>query len=98
MSFREALEADLRLEILKVLSVAPGFTLNGASLRSALDQVGHYRSAAMVAAALSHLEQVGAVTLGLLPPLTVATLTQAGQDAVENRAALPGVRQPNPGE
>ena len=98
MSFRETLNEDLRLHILKILSVAPGHSANNRVVQTSLDQVGHKRSAAMVAASLKHLEDVGAIKLEDLGPLQVASLAQAGLDAVEGRLELPGVRPPCPGE
>ena len=97
-AFAETLRQDLRLQILRVLALAPGRSVNNTILRMALDNVGHRRSAATVQAALQHLVDVGAVATQAVGPLTVATLTQAGLDAAEGRSSLPGVRQPQPGE
>lgn len=99
MSFRTAMIHDLRLQLLTILSQAPGYELGSGVLVAALERYGHRVSGDTLAMELTWLEEQGLATLQRLPAqLIVATATKRGRDVAQGRAMVPGVRRPDPGE
>ena len=87
---------EARLVLLAALAAQADRTLNSELLRAELDAVGIRRTRAFVDVELSHLADIGAVTLAAYGEVRIATLTQTGLDHVERRALLPGVKRPAP--
>ena len=97
-SFARLLSEDRRLEILRLLDLAPGSELNHYVLREALASRAHNVSLDVVLSELSWLEEQGLVALERLEGLVMARLNGRGQDVARGRARVPGVKTPVPGE
>ncbi len=94
--YRQAWVQDLRLCILKVLSNAPGNSANTSVLQRAVDVYGFRVTRPELNAELGELHRIGAVQNEQLDDdLCVAELTQRGQDHLDRRLTLPGVKPPS---
>jgi Fe2+ or Zn2+ uptake regulation protein len=91
-------KGHLRLTLLRILMVAPGYTANSSILTtSAHGEAGFVVSRDQVRTELSWLaEQSLITTTEVIDGLVVATLTERGGDVASGRAVVPGVQRPNP--
>ncbi|MBD8890163.1 hypothetical protein [Roseibium litorale] len=96
MSYRERVNEDQRLIILRELSRELDYRLNETILTAVLESFGHRVSRDMCRTQLRKLEELGAVQLAQAGSVFVATLTRAGLDHVESRSVIEGVLRPSP--
>lgn len=96
MSYEETVQAHLRVTLLRLLSEDPGYTLNDSILTDLTENYGFTPSRDRVRTELSWLAEQGLVTLDTEPGITIATLTQRGEDVARGRAMTPGVKRPSP--
>jgi len=97
MNYRELLEADRRLVILKALAEDPGYSHNESVLQSVLDLFGHRVSRDQVRTLLSWLAEQGLVELDRVSSCLVARLSARGGEVAAGRTVVPGVKRPAPG-
>lgn len=97
MDFKQAEREDRRLVLLTLLGESDGATASVNLLHSALSGFGHRPSLDQVETDVAWLAEQGLVTRADTAGITVATLTQRGQDVIERRVVQPGVRRPAPG-
>lgn len=94
-SFRQHLDADLRLCLLRVLAEAPGCRANASILQDAVNAIGHHASRDQILMHLGHLASLGAVDTEAVGPVTVAALTDTGANHLRRLGPpLPGVKLP----
>ncbi len=97
MGYREFIEENVRLVILKSLATEVDYALNEHILLAALEAFGHHKTRDYLRNQLRWLEnEVGAVSLKEAGSVLVATITSAGLDHVARRTALEGVQRPSP--
>jgi DNA-binding transcriptional ArsR family regulator len=96
MSFARALEEDRRLAILRLLSEAPGYSVNSSVLQAALQAFAHRVSRDRVHGDLAWLREQGLITIEEFDSVVVATLSARGLDVAEGAADHPGVKRPAP--
>lgn len=96
--YKDLVEQDRRLTILRMLAETPGYELNGSVVQMSLEKFAHRVSRDRVIADFGWLSEQGLVKA---KPYTmsvwVAQLTQRGLDVVEGRVEHPGVKRPSPG-
>ena len=97
MSYRDAVAADMRLVILRILAAAPAYESNSSVLVIALDEFGHRTSRDVVHTELAWLAEQGLVETRTTATVVVAQLTPRGLEVAEGRASVPGVKRPSPG-
>lgn len=96
-SYRDFVDQDVRLIILRALADETDFALNENLILAVLETFGHRKTRDYVRNQLAWLaEQARAVTLTEAGSVRIATLTQTGLDHVERRAALEGVKRRSP--
>ena len=96
MSYRDAVDRDVRLIILRALAEEVDRSLNETLIRAQLDVFGHRRGRDYVRNQLRWLEnEAGAVSLREAGSVMIATLTQRGRDHVDLRIAIEGIDQPS---
>lgn len=83
---------EARLVILRTLAAEMDKRLNSELLRRSLESFGIGRSRDWVHGEMRYLEQLGAVTIVSAGSVLVAGLTRRGEDHVERRALLDGVK------
>ncbi len=98
MSFDEHLSEDARLVIIRELAKQTDGRLNETIITAALDTFGHRRSREWVRTQINKLAELGAVTLTNAGSVLIASLTRAGQDHVERRSVISGIKNPSPEE
>lgn len=96
-ALEQVLSEDRRLVILRFLNEDTDYTLNTSILQAALGQVGHNCSRAQVETECAWLQEQGLVSVSSVGNVTVVKLTGRGQDVVEGRARVPGVKRPRAG-
>jgi repressor of nif and glnA expression len=96
MSFKETVEQDQRLVILRSLNDLSG-TANDSLLQKVLAQWGHRISRDQVKTHLYWLNEQGLVEIESVMSTDVATITGRGVDAANGLARVPGVGVPRPG-
>lgn len=97
MNYSPHFVRHLRLAILRLLSEAPGYSLNASITADALGSMGLSASRDQVRGEIAWLSEQGLVTGDELPGgLVVATLTERGADVASGRASVPGVQRPSP--
>ncbi|EPB6723269.1 ArsR family transcriptional regulator [Vibrio fluvialis] len=94
MSFKELLQEDQRLVILRSLHEMAGYEANESIIDSCLDAYGHKISRDMVRNHLAWLEEQGLLTLRDVGGCQVARLTGRGEDVATGQAQVPGVKRP----
>lgn len=94
MNYADFLQEDRRLVILRVLSELPKYSSNSSVLYTALGQYGHFPSRDVVKSELYWLAEQGLVTLEVMGPVIVATLTERGFDVSSGRSRVPGIKKP----
>lgn len=95
MSMDRIIREEARLIILRALRDEPDQRLNTELLRRSLEQWGITRSREWVAGEVRHLEQIGAVTVAEAGSVLIASLARRGEDHVERRLVLDGVKRPS---
>lgn len=95
MSMDRIIREEGRLIILRALRDEPDQRLNSELLRRSLEQWGISRTRDWVSGEIRHLEQIGAVTVVEAGTVLVASLTRRGEDHVERRLVLDGVKRPS---
>jgi Fe2+ or Zn2+ uptake regulation protein len=95
--YREIFIADQRLCILRILSVAPGYSANDSILDDILATWSHHISRDQVRTHVRWLEEQGLVTVEVLGRTLNAKLTQRGMDVAQGKAFVDGVKRPSPG-
>ncbi|KAA6404477.1 hypothetical protein [Candidatus Tokpelaia sp.] len=91
----QKVEEDVRLTLLKALSMTSDNRLNETVLHETLDKFGHRRSRDYLRTQLAKLEELGAIRLEKAGTVQVATLLPPGLDHIERRSFLAGVRRPS---
>ena len=94
--FRNLVQQDRRLVILRFLLEDPGYRLNTSVLQTALESVGHGCSRDCVDAECAWLAELGLVRLETVGSVTVVHLTGRGEDVAAGRCAVPGIKRPRP--
>lgn len=94
MSFKELLQEDQRLVILRSLHEMAGYEANESIIDSCLDAYGHKISRDMVRNHLAWLDEQGLITLRDVGGCQVARLTGRGEDVATGQAQVPGVKRP----
>lgn len=98
MKYRDHLEQDRRLVILRVLVESPGYRANDSVIHTALEAYGHSVSRDQARTDIAWLAEQGLIsTEEIGDGVTVATLSQRGEDVAAGRAVAPGVKKPAPG-
>jgi hypothetical protein len=95
-TFRDLVQEDRRLVILRFLAEDPGYTLNTSVLQDGLCGVGHSVSRDEVATLAAWLAEQGLAEVEKVGPVTVVRLTARGADVAAGRALVPGVKRPMP--
>lgn len=95
-AFRDLVEEDRRLVVLRFLAEDAGYTLNTSVLQDGLCRVGHCVSRDQVATLAAWLLDQGLVEVEAVGPVTVVRLTARGVDVATGRARVPGVKRPSP--
>lgn len=98
MNFADHHFEHVRLTILRLLADAPGYSSNDSILTDATNAMGLVCTRDQVRSNLAWLEEQRLVTL-LKPTtsLTVATITERGNDVAAGRSIVAGVHRPSPG-
>lgn len=94
----EALAADRRLMILRLLAEAPDYRASGYLIGAALAPMGHAVGTDRLRTDLAWLEEQGLLALERPGGVDIARLTDRGADVAAGRSVTPGVRRPAPGE
>lgn len=94
MSFKETLEQDRRLHILRFLTSDNDYSLSDILLQSALQSVAHTVSTERINTDFDWLKEQGYIDVNTQGTLKIATITQRGIDVVLGRTKASGIRQP----
>jgi len=97
MSYREILEQDRRLVVLRALSQTPQYKANEYVLRGVLEEFGHIVGTDRLRADLDWLAEQGLVTVEEVGAVIVASITARGADVADGRTRVHGVKLPEPG-
>lgn len=97
MSYRDRIDEDRRLVILRLLEQSQGYECNSSVLQMALTEYGHSVSRDLLHTDLSWLVEQGLTTVREIATLKVAMLTARGADVATGRTHVPGVKKPIPG-
>jgi len=98
MSLADIKCEDRRLLILKALAAENDYSISDRVLRGLLAEFGHSLAMDVLHADLAWLQDIGLLNVEKVSTLSVATITQRGEDVAEGRAVIPGIRRPRPGE
>ena len=91
-------DEDRRLVLLMLLAKMPDYASPHYAIREALDRLGHAVSQDKIRTDAAWLEEQGLITITRpAEGLEVYRLTSRGKDVSENKATVPGVKQPEPG-
>ncbi len=96
MNFAQFQTEDRRLVLLRALHAAAQYSANAYLLRRFAESLGHTASADRIEQDIAWLAEQGLVTRKAPEGVTVATLTQRGQDVADGSATVPGVARPRP--
>lgn len=94
-TYRDLVDQDFRLVLLRALADETDNTSNEAVLQRAAELYGHSKSRDYVRAQLRWLEDVGAVSIREVSEILIATLAARGLDHVERRVAIDGIGRPS---
>jgi hypothetical protein len=94
VSYQDYLNEDRRLVLLRLLADLPGRKGNSSVLATLLDHWGHSVSRDYVKGQLAWLTEQGLVTTEVMGPVLLATITERGIDAADDRVRVPGVSRP----
>ena len=92
----DLMRESLRLCVLRLVNEAPGRTANESVLHASVDRFGFKVSRDQLATELYWLKEQGALTLGTIADLRVATGNQSTEDIVNDRKSVPGIQRPSP--
>ncbi len=96
MSFENQLKEEMRLVLLRLLNELPGYRGNSSTLHSGLHRWGLCFSRDQVKTELYWLKDQGCLSIELDDPaVLVVKLSERGQDVVENRTRVSGVKRPS---
>lgn len=96
MSFQNHLKEEMRLVILRLLNELPSYRGNSSTLYSGLNHWGLSFSRDQVKTELYWLKEQGCVDIEMdNPAVIVAKLTERGQDVVEGRTRIHGIKRPS---
>ncbi|MHA4952230.1 ArsR family transcriptional regulator [Acinetobacter pittii] len=96
MSFENHLKEEMRLVILRLLNELPSYRGNSSTLHSGLNHWGLSFSRDQVKTELYWLKEQGCVEVEMdNPAVVVVKLTERGQDVVEGRARIHGIKRPS---
>lgn len=93
-AFSDHVAREARLRILKELERQTDGRASELALRTTLDVYGIKRDRDWIATQLRKLELLDAVTITMLGPTMVATITRTGLDHVDERTVIEGVARP----
>lgn len=96
MGYRDMLDADRRLVILRAVNAEHDGKLSEALLQQHLDRYGHNIARDLVRTLIRSLEALGAVIVHEPAPDTmIAEITQTGEDHMARRARIEGIAVPS---
>ncbi len=95
MSFENHLKEEMRLVLLRLLNELPSYRGNSSTLHSGLNHLGLSFSRDQVKTELCWLKEQSCIEIELSDPVMVVRLTERGQDVVENRAKISGIKRPS---
>lgn len=96
MSFENHLKEEMRLVLLRLLNELPSYRGNSSTLHSGLEHWGLSFSRDQVKTELYWLKEQGCIEIELdKPDVIVVKLIERGQDVVENRARIHGIKRPS---
>ena len=96
MSFEDHLKEEMRLVLLRLLNEMPSYRGNSSTLHSGLDRWGLSFSRDQVKTELYWLKDQGCLTIEMDDPaVIVVKLTERGQDVIENRDRIHGIKRPS---
>ncbi len=87
---------SLRLCLLRLLNDAPGRTANESVLHASVQSFGFAVSRDQLVTELSWLKEQGALDVGTIADLKIATGNLRTDDIVNDRAQVPGIQRPRP--
>lgn len=96
-TYAALIREDIRLSILRALNEDADYSHNESILKGVLGAVGHKISSDRLRTELGWLAEQNLITTEDVAGLTVARLTDRGQDAATGAAVVPGVKRPGPG-
>lgn len=96
MSFENHLKEEMRLVILRLLNELPSYRGNSSTLHGGLNHWGLSFSRDQVKTELYWLKEQGCILIEMdSPAVLVVKLTERGQDVIENRARIHGIKRPS---
>ena len=96
MSFETKLKEEMRLVMLRLLNELPSYRGNSSTLHSGLSHWGLSFSRDQVKTELYWLKEQGCLDIEMdSPAVVVVKLTERGQDVVENRTRIHGIKRPS---
>lgn len=96
MSWENHLKEEMRLVILRLLNELPSYRGNSSTLHGELNRWGLSFSRDQVKTELYWLKDQGCVEVELdRPEVIVVKLTERGQDVVEGRQRIHGIKRPS---
>ena len=96
MSFENQLKEEMRLVMLRLLNELPSYRGNSSTLHSGLNHWGLSFSRDQVKTELYWLKAQGCIEIELdNPSVIVVKLTERGQDVIENRTRVHGIKRPS---
>lgn len=99
MSYEEAVIADARLRVLRLLVEAPVYSSNEVILRQRLaEEFGHNLGRDKLRTELTWLDEQGLITVQTPGGVWVVTLNSRGSDVARGVAKTPGVAHLSAGE
>lgn len=96
MSFENHLKEEMRLVLLRLLNELPSYRGNSSTLHSGLNHWGLSFSRDQVKTELYWLKEQGCVEVEMdSAAVLVVKLTERGQDVVESRTRIHGIKRPS---
>ena len=95
MAFDKHTLEDQRLRILQFLSKTSGGDLNENIIKRSLKELGHRPSADQLRTTLHWLKDQNLVTITKIMGLTIAKITETGNDVATGDTTVPNVAEPN---
>ena len=96
MNFETKLKEEMRLVMLRLLNELPSYRGNSSTLHSGLNHYGLSFSRDQVKTELYWLKEQGCLDIEMdSPAVVVVKLTERGQDVVENRTRIHGIKRPS---
>lgn len=96
MSFETKLKEEMRLVLLRLLNELPSYRGNSSTLHTGLNHWGLSFSRDQVKTELYWLAEQGCIGIEFdNPDVVVVKLSERGQDVVEGRAKVHGIKRPS---